>query len=999
MSALKIQQFGGMLPAWDDTLLPTNQGATAQNCYLFSGALTGWRLPKLLRTLVNPFATTAFRVPTLTRAQATATLTFSGQPNNNDWLKIGETTYTFRTMPSAAYDIKIMGTVATSITALLAAINIGISPNTDIANAGVSFWYGTESNPSVSLIAGDNTATATTLTVKAQDFGAAYNTIAVLESTSGARMSWSAATFTGGVNQTFNNDITSAATWLEFVDPDTNVVRSPVVDDKFNRMYWASPSQPPMYNDYARIASGAAPRLLGLNPPGCAPIVTITGGGANSTLGYSTSSSTNIVAPGANTLFLMPFTPIADDILQDIQVMPADTNPTALFTGVIYNDLNGAPGTLFATGSQVTGCVAGTAIVSTLLAAPTMTSGLKYWVGILTDTAVNIQLADDTNNVGTISYDLAYSNGPPAAIGGGKLPVMVVSATSTHVTIDTPLVQAIPINDNIGFAFPGSDWIANPNGLFFAPLSVRGNIGDTVLSVGFFSGSTLPTSAFEVRSLNVPAAIVGNPAPPPVTVPDLQMWMTVITGAVLEARAYVYTWVTSYGEESPPSPPTLVTGWDNATWTIGLFAPQPDDMGVLRDITHKRLYRTISAVGGQTDYFLVTPPVAPGTTLPPTAGDLDVNLATYVDTEVDTVIAGNAIMPSETWFPPPEGLQGIMAMPNGMLVGFKANELWFCEPYRPHAWPASYVVTTEFPIVGIGVTGSSVVACTSGTPYIFTGINPGSMSSVKLLIAEPCNSRGSVVSTLSGVFYCSPNGLILVSGSGVASNVTELWITRDKWRSLTAPRNIRAIALASCYFAFGTVQNGDNTYAQTGFTIELLNDAASFTIWPQPGGHRVGFNKMVAPNSVDIANVLHDPWSSIGILIQNGAMYYYDFSDAAPSVTPYIWRSKKYQQPSKKNFEAMKCFFTVPPGTPTQGVRNQAATNDASWNTLGPNQYGIIRVYADDVLVTTREIYNSGEMLRISSGFKAEIWQWEIESRLLIANLQVATSARELGGV
>jgi hypothetical protein len=473
------------------------------------------------------------------------------------------------------------------------------------------------------------------------------------------------------------------------------------------------------------------------------------------------------------------------------------------------------------------------------------------------------------------------------------------------------------------------------------------------------------------------------------------------TGAVLETRAYVYTWLTAYGEESPPSPATIVTGWNNAVWTIDLFSPPPDDMGVLRNITKKRLYRTISAIGGQTDFFLVTP--AGDTTA--TAGDLDVLLATYVDAVLDDTIAGNTIMPSTTWFPPPEGLEGIVSMPNGVLAGFKGNEIWFSEPYRPHAWPANYVITTEFPIVGIGVTGNSVVACTDAQPYIATGINPGSMTMLRLETPEPCNSRGSIVSTLAAVYYTSPNGLIAVTGNGQATNITESWITRDQWRSLTPSFGTHAISLASCYFAFGVVENGDNTNAQRGFTIELVNDAASFSIWPQPGGHRLGFNKMTAPNSADLYNVMSDPWTGIGMIIQNGGIYYYDFSDAAPTVTPYKWRSKRYQQPAKKNFEAMKVFFNVPPGTPVQGVRNTAATNDPSWNTLGGNQYGILRVYADiggddtPVLVTTREIYSSGEMLRVQSGFKAEFWQWEIEARVNISNLQVATNARELGGV
>lgn len=922
MSALKIQQFGGMLPAWDDALLPVSQSSNAQNCYLFSGALTGWRAPKLLRALTNSSACMAFRVPTLTRAQASAVLTFSAQPNPGDNVKIGENTYTFRNTLVNPYEIKIGATQAASIFNLTSAVNIGINPSVDLANTGVLFAAGTENNPVVSMIAGDNIATGTTMTVKANDFGAAFNTTVVTESTGGVRMSWNGTTFTGGLNPTFDSSLTGSGTWIEFVDPYTDVVRSPVVDDKFNRIYWASTSLPPKYNTYDRITAGLPEFLLGLNPPGCAPTVAATGGGETAQLGFPNSTSVNTSTLSANSIALLKVTPSGALDLTDVTFMPGLTlpaggsgatwesttgpsvgNPVVNYMGLVFADNAGAPGTLLSSTPQFAGTTAGTAVTCSFTTPPSLTAGTPYWIGIMTDGALNIALADDTGTGGyTASY--TYSNGPPAT----------------------------------------------------APAMTSGQ-------------------------------------------PDWQMWGNANTGAVLETRAYVYTWVTAYGEESAPSPAATITGWNNATWTIGLFAPPADDMGNLRNITTKRLYRTISAVGGQTDFFLVTPTLAAGQTAPANFGDLDVNLATYTDTVLDDTIANNAILDTSTFFPPPEGLQGIANMPNGMLVGFKSNEIWFSEPYRPHAWPPDYVITTEFPIVGIGVTGSSVVACTGATPYIATGVNPSSMTLNKVLIPEPCTSRGSIVSTLSGVYYASPNGLIAVTGYGVGSNITESWITRDKWRSLTPPHGLQAIALSGCYFAFGAVDNGDNTYAQTGFTIELVDDSRSFTIWPQPGGHRIGFNKMTAPANTDIKKVMVDPWTGIGMLIQGGNINYYDFADTAPTITPYKWKSKKYQQTAKKSFEAMKIFFTVPPGSPTPGARNQSATTDPSWNTLGANQYGIIRVYADDVLVTTREFQNSGELLRVLSGFKAEIWQWEIESRVQVSNLQVATNARELGGV
>src|SRR5262252_8321517 len=63
MPPLKLDSFGGMIPAWSDRLLPDGQSALAINTYLLSGALTGWRQPKLLTPLKNGAANYVFRVP------------------------------------------------------------------------------------------------------------------------------------------------------------------------------------------------------------------------------------------------------------------------------------------------------------------------------------------------------------------------------------------------------------------------------------------------------------------------------------------------------------------------------------------------------------------------------------------------------------------------------------------------------------------------------------------------------------------------------------------------------------------------------------------------------------------------------------------------------------------------------------------------------------------------------------------------------------------------
>lgn len=901
MGPLKLEQFGGCLPAWDDRLLPAGQAASSNNAYLFSGALSGWRKPKVLRSTSGKYV---YRVPTITKATAHGYLLLFAQPSQGDTFTIGEERYTFTATVTNPYDVLIGAALADSANNAFAALTIG-------TGAGTLYGEGTCLNPALSAITGvirQGTASGKPyIYVEAPDEGAAPNTTAFTESTSGVRLfalsnpddtGSAVSTLIGGVNPTFDNNIAGDSKWLDFDDPDTSVMRSAVVNDRFGRYYFSSPSLPPKYNTYDRIQNDQSAFLLGLNPPGCAPIVSVTGGGDALQMGYPTNTVGGTFSFAANSIYLVQITPTAAIELEDVAFMPNETLTTAKFAAVLYDDRAGVPFELINVGNVVVGAEAAVQVTSQFTNPTGLLAGVKYWIGVMTDTILTTSLSDGSS--AGVSFADTFNNGPPTFAG----------------TVTTGL-------------------------------------------------------------------------------PTMQIWGDCTTGSVISARSYVYTWVSAYGEESAPSPFTLVNGWSNGTWDITLWTPPTDDMGVLRNITKLRLYRTVTSAAGSAVFFFVK--------------ELDIGTLAYTDVGSDLLVARNNILPSSTWFPPPESLQNIVSMPNGMAVGFRGNEIWFAEPYQPHAWPPNYVLTTEFPIIGLGISGNAVIAVTSGTPYVAQGVNPASMSLTKTTVPEPCISRASILADDGGIYYISPNGLILVTQYGQVTNTTELWITREKWRALTPSKNLRAIRLSSCYFCFGTVNGSDTSVAQAGFYIELNPaDAQSFTIWPQPGGHRVGFNTLTSPIGEDIDNVLVDPWTGIGLLIADGSVHYYDFSDTAPEITPYKWRSKVYQQNTKKSFGAMKVYFKVPPGTPTQNpVRDESDTDDTDWNTLPTDKYGIIRVYAShstdpgDVmeLVTVRELRASGELMRILGGFKAESWQWEIEGRVEITNVQAAGTVKELAAV
>lgn len=449
-----------------------------------------------------------------------------------------------------------------------------------------------------------------------------------------------------------------------------------------------------------------------------------------------------------------------------------------------------------------------------------------------------------------------------------------------------------------------------------------------------------------------------------------------------QSRAYVVTWVSAFGEEGPPSDPVLDTGKVDATWTVTLPTAGAGDIADY-NLDKARVYRTVT-VGSTASYYFVA--------------EVAIATASYADSALDATVSANEILASTDWIPPPTDLEGFVSMPNGMIAGWRSNELWFCEPYRPHAWPSSYALSVEYPIIGLGVINQTLVVCTAGYPMVATGINPASMTLSKLASFEPCMSRGSIISAPEGVYYASPNGLVLVA-NGQAQLVTEGLIMKDEWQNLVEVSTLRATRLANAYYAFGSARTG---FMQSDAFQESMVQQDDFAgaysgILIDPTNQRVAFNTLTSEEVT--TNVFNDAWSGETFIIRDDMLYRIDLADEESDRDVMLWRSKIFQPSSKKNFQVMRVYFDIPAWAPTLN----ATRNTSSPQTLADDQYGLVRVYAgsnssaDDLtLVATRELRTSGEIMRLPSGFKADFWQVELEHRVRIASFQMATSVKEL---
>lgn len=528
----------------------------------------------------------------------------------------------------------------------------------------------------------------------------------------------------------------------------------------------------------------------------------------------------------------------------------------------------------------------------------------------------------------------------------------------------TRMVYRIPYGGNLAQNIASSHWLE-----FIARETtiVRTPVKDAADPTYYFADPFNPpryNTQTRIEGAD-PDYILGVPAPTnaPTVTPTGGVSVTT------ENRAYVYTHVSFLGEEGPPSPPSAVTtGKVDDTWAITLPAVGGDATD--RNLTHTNIYRTVTNDQGGADYYFVA--------------QVAIGDASYNDTATSDVVILNSVLISQFFDPPPTGLKGMVSMPNGMVIGWVDNQIWFCEPYRPHAWPATYQIAVDFNIVGIGVVGNTAVICTENCPYNCSGTHPSVMSLTRIsALPEPCTSKNSITSTAEGVLYASANGIVMV-GPGTQSVFTSSLVTKDQWQKYVNISRLNAAILERAYYCFSGISEGvfqidafqndafeiiDYTGTMDGAMVELKDT-------------RVAMNKL--KTDTPILNVILDPWSNEVLLIKNDAVYHLDTTSRAPEGT-YLWRSKVYRMDKDTNFGVFKVFYEVPENVPGAGLTVRV--------------YGAVQGQNNVSLLHTKANPVSGDEYRLPSGKRYNFYQFELEGEMLVTAFQAATTAKELRGI
>lgn len=451
----------------------------------------------------------------------------------------------------------------------------------------------------------------------------------------------------------------------------------------------------------------------------------------------------------------------------------------------------------------------------------------------------------------------------------------------------------------------------------------RGQISGDTEEWTFYTGDGLPkatNAAIALSGTDYPAAsrTLGVPAPTG-AIGSLTLTGTP-SGTPLGTRVYTYTWVSkesSYTFESAPAPASVeITPDEGEGVQVSGFDAIP--AGAF-NITHKRIYRASNGV-----YLYV--------------GEITAAATTFQD-DVSADALGEQL-PSLFWSNPPDDLAGLTNLPNGMMAGFVGRDVYFCEPFRPHAWPEPYIQSVDYPVVGLGRMDTTLAVLTTGVPYLMQGTHPDGIAVVKSDLEQACVSKKSIVSFGSAVVYAAPDGLMMLS-SGGSQIVTEGLFNYEQWQTYFAPETIHAYQHDNQYIAFY-----DNGVTQGGFIFDMRSKQF----------------------------ILHDIYATAGFRDLQRDKLFLAFADRSLKVwqggSPknYTWKSKKFTMPQVVGFACAQLEAETYPVTMT--------------------------VIADGVTVLTK-VVASRDPFRLPSG-KARDWEIQIDGSAEVFSVSLATSPTEL---
>jgi carbohydrate binding protein with CBM5/12 domain len=500
------------------------------------------------------------------------------------------------------------------------------------------------------------------------------------------------------------------------------------------------------------------------------------------------------------------------------------------------------------------------------------------------------------------------------------------------------------------------------------------------------------------------------------------------SGAGSTYRAYIYTYLSSYGDKGPPSLSDAITDYDTGNVTIEDIVDAPTG----RAINKIYLYRTNSSSSGVAEFQFVLEATWFNATTNYDVGDFVIYLTDlYKCTTTHTAAAWNAghftagddvtdanlgeVIDSYwmragiiySYEPPPAAMKGLVSLPNGVFAGFVGNVLYLSEPYRPHAYP--YKISFDHQIVALGVFGTTVVVLTDGYPFLVFGTHPSSMAKRRISKFYPCLFKRSVVSEENAVFYSSKDGRIKVDQDG-AENATFDIIDEDAWTDAYPPASTAWYFYGGKHFGFPG--------STTGFVIDFANGIIyRLSIQVHTGHISIGDGKFyIVTDDLDAVDEDNPP--------ANMPLCVKEWAGDDSNYLQYTWKSKKSILDFDVNMgyarvQLDQSFYNDVIALLDLATLNASlfATDDLG-GALGRNAIGTIRLagdilydmegvsmspdvtfklYADGELKFTKTLTGAFTTFALPTGYESKIYEYELSGYVpVLSPVGIAPAVEEL---
>jgi len=235
-----------------------------------------------------------------------------------------------------------------------------------------------------------------------------------------------------------------------------------------------------------------------------------------------------------------------------------------------------------------------------------------------------------------------------------------------------------------------------------------------------------------------------------------------ITYAGKRYVGYVVTFTNDWLEESAPSSPVMVE-LDELQGVQISASYTPFTNG--RPILGMNVYRTYGT--GSAFVLVNSAPVQ----------------SPFDDTSTEPQTA--TTLETTDWDPPHANIKNLTYVGNGFFAGSVGKDLYFSEPYHPHAWP--YAMTFPQGIAGVeSIEGGLLVTTYSGC-YTVMGAHPEQMSQ-QVVTAEQAGISGRAMTRVgSNAIFVSNDGLVEVAGGRASIQSSQTLFTRKDWRDAYLP--------------------------------------------------------------------------------------------------------------------------------------------------------------------------------------------------------------------